>query len=65
MINMTELEKQDLRAALDKALDLVKSTVAWAEARKFTDAQEYIEWEDKLNKLSVKDHAMPFGKYMD
>ena len=64
---MSENDRQDLIKALKKSLELVESTVSWAEARGFTDSQEYLDWEDELNKLSTKDHKINFHKfkYMD
>ena len=60
---MTERDRNDLKNALQKALDLVESTVSWAEARGWTDEQEYINWEDHLNQLSCKDHRTCFANY--
>ena len=64
---MTEREKNELNKALKEALKVVESTVSWAEARGFTDTQEYMEWEDSINRLSVKDHKINFYdfKYVD
>jgi len=64
---MSERETTELRVALKKALDLLESTVSWAEARGFTDSQEYINFENRVNQLSVKDHKINFAnyKYMD
>ena len=59
----SEREKQELITALDKALKLLESTVSWAEAREFTDDQEYIQWEDRINQLSVKDHKINFANF--
>lgn len=63
----SERERKELIAALNKALTVVENTVSWAEARGFTDSQEYIDWENKVNQLSVKDHNIEFFnyKYMD
>jgi len=64
---MSERETTELRNALRKSLDLLESTVSWAEARGFTDSQEYINFENRVNQLSVKDHKINFAnyKYMD
>ena len=60
---MTQLEKQDLQRALKKALDTVESTISWIEARGWTNEQDFLDWEDSLNKLSVKDHKINFFNY--
>lgn len=39
------------------ALEIVKLTVEEAEKYKMTDEQYYLDFEDKLNALSVKDHS--------
>lgn len=64
---MSERETTELRNALRKSLELLESTVSWAEARGFTDEQEYLIWEQRVNQLSVKDHNINFAnyKYMD
>lgn len=64
---MTERETAELKNALKKTLDLLESTVSWAEARGFTDSQEYINFENRANQLTVKDHNINFAnyKYMD
>ena len=64
---MTERETTELRNALNRTLNLLESTVAWAEARGFTDSQEYINFENRANQLTVKDHNINFAnyKYMD
>ncbi len=60
---MTENDRNDLKKALHKALTLVESTVSWVEARGWTNEQEFINWEDELNRLSCKDHRVSFAKY--
>ena len=62
---MTERETNELKAALAKTLHMVESTVSWAEARGFTNSQEYMEWEDAINRLSVKDHKINFHAYQN
>lgn len=59
----SEKERQELNAALEKALKLLESTVSWAEAKGYTDEQEYLSWEMAINSLSVKDHKINFFKY--
>lgn len=59
----SERERQELITALNRALKAVEDTVSWAEARGFTDEQEYLDWEDSINALSVKDHKINFFKY--
>lgn len=60
---MTNLEKEDLRKALHKALDTVENTISWVEARGWSNEQEFLNFEDSLNKLSVKDHKINFFSY--
>jgi len=59
----SEREKQELKEALNKAIALVESTVSWAEAKDYTNEQEYLDFEDTLNKLSIKDHNINFFSY--
>lgn len=65
MATLTEENKSDLKKALENALETVKSTISWVEARGWTETQEYLTWEDTLNKWSTKDHRIPFVKFMD
>lgn len=60
---MTKLEQENLKAALDKAIDIVESTISWVEARGWTNEQIYISWQDSLNALSCKDPNIDFFKY--
>lgn len=60
---MTNIDKENLQEALKKALDLIESTISWVEARGWTDEQDFISWEDSINKLSVKDHKINFFDY--
>lgn len=39
------------------SLEMVKLTVEEAEKYKMTDEQYYLDFEDELNALSVKDHS--------
>lgn len=38
------------------SLELIQHIVELAETNNLTNEQYYIDWEDKLNKYSVKDH---------
>ena len=60
---MTNIDKENLQKALKKALEVVESTVDWVEARGWTNEQDFLNWEDSLNKLSVKDHKINFFNY--
>lgn len=64
---MTVDEKNDLKKILDEALQTVENVISWAESKGYTNEQSYIDWEDKINKLSIKDHNINFNnfKYMD
>lgn len=42
---------------LKQSLEAVKECVAYAELNNLTDTQEFINWEDELNALSVKEHV--------
>ena len=59
----SERERQELITALNKSLKAVEDMVSWAEAKGYTDEQEYINWEDSINKLSCKDHNVNFYNY--
>ena len=60
---MTKLEQENLKAALTKAIDVVESTISWVEARGWTNEQDFLNFEDRLNNLSCKDHKIEFFKY--
>ena len=49
-------EKNRMYNACQTALMMVESVVMQAEALKMTDEQFFIDFEDKLNELSIKDH---------
>lgn len=42
---------------LKQALNVVQMCITYAELNGLTNTQEFIEWEDKLNELSCKDHS--------
>lgn len=65
MATLTEENKKDLKNALERSLDVVKSTISWVEARGWAETPEFLSWEDVLNKWSTKDHRIPFVKFMD
>ena len=64
---ISKKEQEELNNALNTALHAVESVVSWAESRGLTNEQSYIDWEDKINKLSIKDHNINFHnfKYVD
>ena len=49
-------DKNRMYNACQTALMMVKSVIMQAEALKMTDEQFFIDFEDKLNELSIKDH---------
>lgn len=50
-------DRNRIRTMCQIALEIVKLTVEEAEKYKMTDEQYYLDFEDKLNALSVKDHS--------
>lgn len=49
-------DKNRMYNACQTALMMVKSVIMQAEALKMTDEQFFIDFEDELNELSIKDH---------
>ena len=45
-----------LKELMKFSLELIQHIVELAETNNLTNKQYYIDWEDKLNKYSVKDH---------
>lgn len=50
-------DKNRIWTMCQAALEMVKLTVEEAEKYKMTDEQYYLDFEDKLNAWSVKDHS--------
>lgn len=56
----------DMEYRLQNALNRVKRLIQECEDEGLTDMQYYLDFEDELNKLSVKDHNIEnFCKYID
>ena len=56
----------DIEYRLQNALNRVKRLIKECEDEGLTDMQYYLDFEDELNKLSVKDHNIEnFCKYID
>ena len=53
---MEEERKSYLRSKMTFLLRHIKEIVSQAEELKMTNEQQYIDWENELNRLSVKDH---------
>ena len=53
---MIEERKSYIRNKMAFLLRHIKDIVSQAEELKMTNEQYYIDWENELNKLSVKDH---------
>ena len=53
---MEEERKSYLRNKMVVLLRHLKDIVSQAEELKMTNEQYYIDWENELNRLSVKDH---------
>lgn len=49
-------EKNRMYNACQMALMMVKSVIMQCEALKMTNEQFFIDFEDRLNELSIKDH---------
>ena len=64
---MTKLEQENLKAALDKAIDIVESTISWVEARGWTNEQEYFDFKNAIYKLMQinKEYTFMDYKHMD
>lgn len=55
----------DMEYRLQNALNRIKRLIAECEEEGLTNMQYYLDFEDELNKLSVKDHTEVFSKYLD
>lgn len=55
----------DMEYRLQNALNRIKRLIAECEEEGLTNMQYYLDFEDELNKLSIKDHTEVFSKYLD
>lgn len=46
-----------IKVFAEKVLDNAKALVDFVESQGLTNEQWFINWEDKLNELSIKDHS--------
>lgn len=56
MVNR-EIVKGEFKKLLQENIRNINEIVKVAESAHFTDEQFYIDWEDYLNQISVKDHS--------
>lgn len=56
MVNK-EVLKEEFKKLLQENIRNINEIVRVAENANFTDEQFYIDWEDYLNQISVKDHS--------
>ena len=52
-----EVLREEFKRLLQENIRNINEIVRVAEKAHFTDEQFYIEWEDYLNYISVKDHS--------
>ena len=52
-----EVVREEFKRLLQENIRNINEIVRVAEKAHFTDEQFYIEWEDYLNYISVKDHS--------
>lgn len=52
-----EVLKEEFKRLLQENIRNINEIVRVAEKAHFTDEQFYIEWEDYINQISVKDHS--------
>lgn len=63
----SERERQELITALNKSLKAVEDMVSWAEAKGYTDEQEYSDFKNAIYKLMQinKEYTFMDYKHMD
>lgn len=55
-MNTKRFAIEDFKLILEQSEDLLYQIVELAERLDLTNEQCYLDWEDKLNNLSIKDH---------